>query len=92
MLVMMVFIKDMIMSIKMTMMMTLMMMMMMMMLYDDRVGWGAKAPPCLVARINFSSVTYVCRVRIPAHDDDDCDDDYIDNDDDDYDDSIHCIQ
>ena len=72
-------------------MMTMMMtsMLMMMMLYDDRVGWGAKAPPCLVARINFSSVTYVCRVRIPA--DDDCDDDFVDNDDDDYDDGIHCI-
>ena len=45
--------------------------MMMMMLNDDRVGWCAKAPPCLVARINFSSVTYMCRAQIPTDDDDD---------------------
>ena len=43
----------------------------MMMLNDDRVGWCAKAPPCLVARINFSSVTYMCRAQIPTDDDDD---------------------
>ena len=40
------------------------------MLNDDRVGWCAKAPPCLVARINFSSVTYMCRAQIPTDDDD----------------------
>ena len=39
-------------------------------LYDDRGGLGAKAPPCLVARINFSSVTYMCRAQIPTDDDD----------------------